>query len=102
MSEFTLSSNSGIGRVFETRRMFHWATPASHTPAFRPTRGSGLGGAVDMSADGAGAVLAVEAIEWAHAVSASAVIGRSAHRMAGAAVSRSERSVTNAGPIVDP
>src|SRR5579872_1855121 len=35
--------NDGDGWVFDTRRRFHAATPASNQPALRPTRGSGIG-----------------------------------------------------------
>src|SRR5687767_10807071 len=41
----------GVG-VFETTRRFHTASPASRRPARRPTRGSGLGAAVDIGGDG--------------------------------------------------
>src|SRR5581483_8548026 len=36
------------GGVFETRCMFHDASPALNQPALSPMRGSGLGGVVDM------------------------------------------------------
>jgi len=44
---------SGEGGVVETSWMFQAASPASIHPARRPTRGSGLGSAVDRLRDGA-------------------------------------------------
>src|SRR5689334_11297331 len=35
------------GGVVEIMRMFHAASPASHTPALSPTRGSGVGAVAD-------------------------------------------------------
>src|SRR5687767_3203390 len=35
--------NSGGDGIFETTRIFHDASPASVRPAFKPTRGSGVG-----------------------------------------------------------
>ena len=44
-----------VGGVVEIMRMFHAASPASHQPALRPTRGSGVGAvAGTMGAAGAG------------------------------------------------
>src|SRR5690348_1566690 len=43
-SELTLLNWPGVG-VLDTRRMFQLASPASVTPALRPTRGSGFGAA---------------------------------------------------------
>jgi hypothetical protein len=63
--------NCSEGRVFETKFMFHSAWPASQTPALRPMRGSGLGGVIDISAFGDGEVSPGDAIEWAHAVTAT-------------------------------
>jgi hypothetical protein len=40
--------NFSDGGVAETNRRFHIAVPGSHQPALRPTRGSGLGAAVDI------------------------------------------------------
>src|SRR5579862_1500638 len=48
-SEFVFPTKSAGGRVFETRCMFHSAWAASHMPAFRPTRGSGMGATEDRS-----------------------------------------------------
>jgi hypothetical protein len=64
--------NFSGGRVVETSFMFHAAWPASHRPALRPMRGSGLGGDTDMliAAEGAGAVEAVE-VELVHAAAAT-------------------------------
>src|ERR1700722_14598170 len=47
-SEFVLSTKSLDGGVFDRRRIFHDAWPASNNPPLRPTRGSGLGGVGDM------------------------------------------------------
>src|ERR1700722_753431 len=66
MSEFVSPRNLPVGRVVETRRTFQAACPASHSPALRPTRGSGLGAFVDMLAAGAGAAPGGEP-EGAHA-----------------------------------
>jgi hypothetical protein len=41
--------NASDGCRFATTSRFHAASPASIQPARRPTRGSGLGGVVDMS-----------------------------------------------------
>ena len=41
-------ANFSDGGVVDTRRMFHAASPASHMPALRPTRGSGFGATADM------------------------------------------------------
>src|SRR5579862_9690257 len=43
------------GGVMETTSRFQIACPALNHPAFRPTRGSGVGAVADMSAEGAGA-----------------------------------------------
>src|SRR5690349_4124984 len=50
-SELVWPRNFSLGLVVETRRMFHWAWPASHKPAFNPTRGSGLGAAIVREPD---------------------------------------------------
>ena len=42
-SECVAPSDLPVGAVVETMRMFQAAWPASHQPAFRPTRGSGDG-----------------------------------------------------------
>src|SRR3954469_3385749 len=58
-SELTPFTNFSGGRVADTSFMFQEACPASHMPAFNPTRGSGLGGDIDMllaAVDGGGAV----------------------------------------------
>ena len=46
-------------------RRFQIASPASWRPAFRPTRGSGLGAAADIGAGAAPVV--VVAVDWAQA-----------------------------------
>src|SRR5687768_3744610 len=59
-SEFVRRPSPGVlgfvnlseGRVVETSRRFQIASPASHQPARSPTRGSGLGGDIDMLAPG--------------------------------------------------
>src|SRR4051812_27049449 len=51
-SELVMPAKSGGDGVWETRRMFQIAEPASCRPALRPTRGSGDGAAItgmDMS-----------------------------------------------------
>src|SRR5437588_10470183 len=56
-SEFTNRRSPGVlslmksldGCVMDTGRRFQSACPASHHPALSPTRGSGVGGVVDMS-----------------------------------------------------
>src|SRR5262245_46857068 len=53
-SELVLPRNFSDGLVFDTMRMFQSASAASHIPARRPTRGSGLGAAADALATGAG------------------------------------------------
>src|ERR1700722_20214969 len=67
-SELVLSTKSLDGGVFDIRRMFHAAWPASATPALSPTRGSGLGADIDMLLSGE-APLDPEADMpgWAHA-----------------------------------
>src|SRR5262249_57215199 len=42
-SECVAPSVRPFGGVVESMRMFHAAWAASHRPAFRPTRGSGVG-----------------------------------------------------------
>src|SRR5260370_25835479 len=49
-SELVTPANFSDGGVFETTRRFHDASPASMSPARRPTRGSGVGATVDMLA----------------------------------------------------
>src|SRR5687767_4378945 len=61
-SEFVAPTNFSAGGVFDTSRMFHDASAAgvrmtprrveSITPGRSPTRGSGLGGDMDMSGVG--------------------------------------------------
>src|SRR4029078_1449474 len=73
-SELTPFTNFSGGRVAETSFMFHAAWPASHWPALRPMRGSGLGGDVVMLGDadeGAGAVETAVDVELPHAAAAS-------------------------------
>src|SRR2546425_11101557 len=48
-SELVTPANFSDGRVFETTRRFHAASPAFISPARRPTRRSGVGAVVDMS-----------------------------------------------------
>src|SRR5713226_8374173 len=47
-SELVTPANFSDGGVFETTRRFQDASPASLSPARRPTRGSGEGATVDM------------------------------------------------------
>ncbi|MEO8199796.1 MAG: hypothetical protein ABI679_04670, partial [Gemmatimonadota bacterium] len=47
-SELVTPMNFSDGCVFETTRRFQDASAAFINPARRPTRGSGLGGVVDM------------------------------------------------------
>src|SRR3954452_5541925 len=55
-------TNCSGGRDFETTRRFQTASPASHRPGLRPTRGSGLGAAEDIADDEAmGALVVVTA-----------------------------------------
>src|SRR5258705_11269538 len=42
-SEWVAPRDLPVGGVLETMFMFHAACPASHQPALRPTRGSGVG-----------------------------------------------------------
>src|SRR5258708_39547008 len=42
-SECVAPNTFPVGGVVESMRMFHAACAASHRPAFRPTRGSGVG-----------------------------------------------------------
>src|SRR5260370_4499536 len=49
-SELVTPTNFSAGGVFETTRRFQDASPASMSPARRPTRGSGVGATVDMLA----------------------------------------------------
>jgi hypothetical protein len=63
-SEFVRRPSPGVlafvnlsdGGVVETSRRFQIASPAFHHPARSPTRGSGLGGDIDMLAPGDDAV----------------------------------------------
>src|SRR5579859_5225826 len=66
-----MSMNCGDGRVSESTRRFHDASPASQRPALRPTRGSGLGALVDMSPTGAGPPPPEDAVDGAHAAADS-------------------------------
>ena len=59
-----MPTNCSDGGVLETTRRFHVASAAFISPAWRPTRGSGLGAVVDMLSTGAGAPAA---LEWAQA-----------------------------------
>src|SRR6267378_2639231 len=47
-SEFVEPTNFSAAGVFEIRRRFQDACPASFSPARKPTRGSGVGGTADM------------------------------------------------------
>src|SRR5712692_4904538 len=49
-SELVAPTNFSDGGVFDTTRIFQDASPASMSPARRPTRGSGVGATVDMLA----------------------------------------------------
>src|SRR5688500_11470052 len=71
------------GGVFETSRMFQTASPASLTPGRRPTRGSGLGAAVETGAGGSPAVVVAGAVAHADvtvSVNANASEGRAGTR----------------------
>src|SRR3954469_20050534 len=61
------SMNCLEGGVVDTFFRFQMAWPASASPGLSPTRGSGLGGVVDMLAAGAGAPPASLEPEWVHA-----------------------------------
>jgi hypothetical protein len=95
MSEFLSRASPGVlrlmksfdGRVVETSRIFHAATPASNQPALSPTRGSGVGGVVDMSSWGTGAAPACadDPLEQPVAITAPKPISEAAaHRRAAA------------------
>jgi len=61
------------GRVFETRRRFHAASPASNQPALSPTRGSGFGLVAETVVFGAGAEPADDEVDDdAHAAAEAA------------------------------
>lgn len=88
--------------------MFQAATPASNQPALSPTRGSGVGGVVDMSIRGAGGAPACadEALEQPVARMAPQPISETAAHRRGAAEAKGavtcdsvreeeKRSVTN-------
>src|SRR3954453_20908577 len=66
-SELVIPRNCCDGGVFETTRRFHAASSAFIRPARRPTRGSGLGAAVDMLPAGDGLVASGDGGERAHA-----------------------------------
>ena len=89
-SEFVLPTNFPDGFVVDTSFMFHSASPASYMPPFSPTRGSGLGAAIDIFGDGAPP--AIEDDDDAHAdsaaISASITAGAAPRRIIG----RGERS----------
>src|SRR5580700_1255395 len=77
-SEFVLPTKSAGGRMFETKCMFHSAWAASHMPALRPTRGSGIGATDDRSqlstlhrSPPAGETRLVDAPGWAQAAKAT-------------------------------
>src|SRR5215831_11121118 len=54
-SECVAPADDSLGGVVETMRIFQAACPASQRPAFRPTRGSGVGGVIDtIGATGGG------------------------------------------------
>src|SRR6266487_4117351 len=63
--------NCSDGGVCESTRRFHTASPAFIRPAWRPTRGSGLGAAVDLLSFGAGLLEPAEEAEWAQAADSS-------------------------------
>src|SRR3954465_1256733 len=66
-SELVFPRNASDGGVFETTRRFHVASSAFIRPARRPTRGSGLGAAVDMLPAGDGLLAFGDEVERAHA-----------------------------------
>src|SRR5215207_4400496 len=92
MSELIPFANSGAGGVFDRSRRFHDAFPAaSIAPARSPTRGSGLGAAIDK-------VLAGEEEDPAHPATDSAA--RTGRRRKGAAVDREPSGhVLSANPM---
>src|SRR5581483_94150 len=79
-SEFVFPTKSAGGFMLATRCMFHSAWPASHIPAFRPTRGSGIGAIAErlqllsphmlLPPPLDGEALVVEAFGWAQAATA--------------------------------
>src|SRR3954470_3347008 len=68
-SEFVTSTNCSDGGDFDTIRRFQAASAASIFPARSPTRGSGLGAAVDRLV-GDGLPVEEDEVECAHAASA--------------------------------
>src|ERR1043166_1295343 len=66
-SELVLPTNFSAGRVSETTRRFQEASAASHNPARRPTRGSGLGATVVRWIAGTRPSAPPRAVEWAQA-----------------------------------
>jgi len=87
-SELVIPTNGFDGGVLESTRRFHTASPASISPARRPTRGSGLGGEVDRST-GDGAPACVEEVEWAHADATNSPTARGSDRSGANAVTGS-------------
>src|SRR3979411_1926885 len=72
-SELVMPLKLAGGGVFDTTRRFHDASAASIRPARRPTRGSGLGAAMDMSAVGAMVPLLEDMVADAHPAAATRV-----------------------------
>src|SRR4051812_2460006 len=68
-SELVTPTNFADGGVADTTFMFQAASPASATPALRPTRGSGLGGPVGRTG------MSGAAAEAGAAVAAGALAG---------------------------
>ncbi len=71
-SELVFPANGSDGGVSETTRRFQAASPASAIPAWRPTRGSGLGAVVDELPFGVGVSVEVEWEQPATVASAAA------------------------------
>jgi hypothetical protein len=96
-SEFVAPRNFADGCVFDTTLMFQVASAASIKPARRPTRGSGVGAAVDMLLIGDGLLVVAEG-EVAHAPSdASPRVSVSFNNVAGRDIGTIEDRVITAG-----
>jgi hypothetical protein len=77
MSELVLPMNLSDGFVVDTKRRFHAAWPASHKPACKPTRGSGLGAEPDWMTLGDGPAL-IELLECEQATTVDAPMANDA------------------------
>src|SRR5918994_3198317 len=67
-SELVTPANCSGGGVSETTRRFHTASPASLSPARRPTLGSGFGAWADLPPTGAGPPGRVDELEPAQPI----------------------------------